>query len=410
MKKKICIILLVMVSLFAYSQELNNEKLLTENINNENSTSETIAKNYDNEIITESTDNFDDLDSLFADAEDIVVKEKTTPPTPIITDKNKSIKFTGFLDSDLGFGVSISPDDYFKPQGYFAFEHYTYMSARASDIFGIKASLKTIFPSFSFSLYELYFDYLLLDFLYIQAGKRNITWGNTELFENNILSDSVNGTSIGLSFNLFKTNFSLIALSQISWGGGNVPSFSNLSFASSIERVFGKLQVNIFGRKWASEDLNHKNPVLGLESKINLWGFDLYNQTISHIKFDFENFKNTQLDKLYFTVGLMKDWENPRIGFIVEYQWIYYDKTINPTMKDSHKLYFKGLVSRLFKSTSKIGLEFEHDFVNNIGVITPGYIYYALPHTDVKVGIPITYSPETWSVVPAVALSFEWNY
>ena len=48
MKKKICIILLVMVSLFAYSQELNNEKLLTENINNENSTSETIAKNYDN--------------------------------------------------------------------------------------------------------------------------------------------------------------------------------------------------------------------------------------------------------------------------------------------------------------------------------------------------------------------------
>ena len=70
------------------------------------------------------------------------------------------------------------------------------MNARASDIFGIRATLKTQFPQFAISLHEIYFDYLLLDFLYIQAGKRDITWGNTELIEHNILSDSVNGTSI----------------------------------------------------------------------------------------------------------------------------------------------------------------------------------------------------------------------
>jgi hypothetical protein len=358
----------------------------------------------------ESMDEVDEFDSLFADAEDVVVEEQATPPTPVVQNKSQSIKFSGFLDADLGVGFSISPDDYFKPLGYLALENYTYMNARASDIFGLRATLKTVFPNFSLSLHELYFDYLLLDFLYIQAGKRDIAWGNTELIEHNILSDSVNGASIGMSFNLFNTNFSAIVLSQMSWGGGAVPSFSNLSFAGSVERVFGKLQLNLFGRKWASEDINHKNPIIGLESKINLWGFDLYNQTISHIKFDFDKFENTQFDKLYFTVGLMKDWDTPRIGFIVEYQWIYYDKILNPTMKDSHKLYFKGLVSRLFKSTSKIGLEFEHDFVNNIGIVTPGYIYYALPHADVKVGIPIAYSPKTWNIVPAVALSFEWNY
>jgi hypothetical protein len=378
MKKILFIIILFISSLFVFSQE--------------------------------SVDEVDEFDSLFADAEDVVVEEQATPPTPVVQNKSQSIKFSGFLDADLGVGFSISPDDYFKPLGYLALENYTYMNARASDIFGLRATLKTVFPNFSLSLHELYFDYLLLDFLYIQAGKRDIAWGNTELIEHNILSDSVNGASIGMSFNLFNTNFSAIVLSQMSWGGGAVPSFSNLSFAGSVERVFGKLQLNLFGRKWASEDINHKNPVIGLESKINLWGFDLYNQTISHIKFDFDKFENTQFDKLYFTVGLMKDWDTPRIGFIVEYEWIYYDKTLNPTMKDSHKLFFKGLVSRLFKSTSKIGLEFEHDFVKNSGVITPGYIYYALPHTDVKFGIPITYSPETWAIVPAVALSFEWNY
>ena len=356
------------------------------------------------------SDEFDDFDSLFAEAEDVVVEEQTAVPTPTGTAKSQSIKFTGFLDTDVGFGFSISPDNYFKPLGYFALENYTYMNARASDIFGIRATLKTQFPQFAISLHEIYFDYLLLDFLYIQAGKRDITWGNTELIEHNILSDSINGTSIGFSFNLFNTNFSGIMMSQVNWGGGIAPGFSNLSIAGSIEKVFGNLQLNLFGRKWATEDSNHKNPVIGLESKINLWGFDLYNQTISHIKFDFENFSNTTLDKLYFTLGLMKDWENPRIGFIIEYEWIFYDKNLHSDKKDSHKIHFKGLVSRLFKSTSKIGLEFEHDFVENKGIITPGYIYYALAHTDVKVGIPITYSPETWSVVPAVALTFEWNY
>ena len=354
------------------------------------------------------TEEFDEFDSLFAEAEDIIVEEQVNAPQPIPS--KQSIQFTGFLDTDVGFGFSISPDDYFKPLGYFAFENYTYLSARASDIFGIKATLKTQFPNFNLSLYEIYFDYLLLDFLYIRAGKRAITWGNTELIEHNILSDCVNGTSIGLSFDLFNTNFSGIVMSQVNWGGESYPEFSNLSFALSIEKVLGSLQLNLFGRKWASEDTNHKNPVIGLESKINLWGFDLYNQTISHINFDFDNFKNTSLDKLYFTLGIMKDWDTPRIGFIVEYEWIYYDKTLHPTTTDSHKIHFKGLVSRLFKSTSKIGLEFEHDFVKNKGIITPGYIYYALPHTDIKFGVPINYSPETWSVVPALALSFEWNY
>lgn len=358
---------------------------------------------------SEITDEFDDFDSLFSEAEDIIVEEQKEAPKPT-SSSNNSINFMGSLDTDIGIGFSSSSEDYFTPLGYFALEHYTYMNARASDIFGIKASIKTNFPNFSLSLHELYFDYMLLDFLYIQAGKREISWGNTELFDYNLLSDSINGASIGMSFNLFNTNFSAIVLSQVNWGGGTTPNISNISFAGSIERVFGKLQLNLFARKWASEDKNKKNPAIGLENKINLWGFDLYNQTITHLDFDTKNIKNTKFDRLYFTVGLMKDWENPRIGFIIEYQWIFYDKTLNPTAIDSHKIHFKGLVSRLFKNTSKIGLEFVHDFVSNNGIITPGYIYYALPHVDINIGIPITYSSSTWSITPAMSLSFEWNY
>ena len=171
------------------------------------------------------TEEFDEFDSLFVEAQDIVVEEQEKAPQPVPS--KQSIKFSGFLDTDVGFGFSVSPDDYFKPLGYFAFENYTYITARASDIFGIKATIKTQFPNFNLSLYEIYFDYLLLDFLYIRAGKRAITWGNTELIEHNILSDSSNGTSIGISFNLLNTNFSGIVMSQVNWGGGASPGISN---------------------------------------------------------------------------------------------------------------------------------------------------------------------------------------
>ena len=120
------------------------------------------------------SEGIEDLDSLFAEAEDIVVEEQKTSPQPIPS--KQSIEFSGFLDTDVGAGFSITPDENFKPLGYFAFENYTYISARASDIFGIKASLKTLFPNFSLSLHEIFFDYLLLDFLYIRAGKYKFFW------------------------------------------------------------------------------------------------------------------------------------------------------------------------------------------------------------------------------------------
>ena len=358
----------------------------------------------------ETSDYDDELDDLFAVAEDVVVEEVKEAPTPIST--SKPITFTGYLDSDLGAGFAVEPDDWFSPLGYLSFANSIYMSARASKIFGIRGTLYTSFPSFSLGLSELYFDYLFLDKFYIQAGKRSITWGNTELLEYNILSDSGSSTSVGIGFPFLKCNWNAIVFYNTNWGSGL--TYENLSFAGSIEHVFGKLQVNLYGRKWATLDPNKSNPVLGLETKINIKGFDIYNQSNLFIDFDFDlnldTPSNNTIDKYYCITGIMKDWDTPRIGFIFEYQYIYYNKEINPTKVDSHKIYFQGLISRLFNNTTKFALDYVHNFTTKTGTITPGYIYYALPHTELKVGLPFTYTDTTWKITPAVALSFEWNY
>ena len=66
MKKIILVIIVLFISFFVIAQDANSEE-------------------------------FDDLDSLFAEAEDIQVEEKTEAPQPIA--KSQSISFSGSLNS-----------------------------------------------------------------------------------------------------------------------------------------------------------------------------------------------------------------------------------------------------------------------------------------------------------------------
>nr|MCR4789464.1 hypothetical protein [Treponemataceae bacterium] len=301
----------------------------------------------------------DPFADMFEDVEDVVVQEAESAPVP--ENAQKAVSFSGYLDTELGAGFKTEDGDPISPSAYFAFENYFYMTARASDVFSLKASLYTCLPDFDLSLHEIYINYLLCDLFYIQAGKRSITWGNLQLIENNILADSPDTVSVSVSVPVWKFNFAGIILYSPDWGGVLYPNWDNISAAASFEGAFGPFQFNIFGRKWANLDSNAQLPALGLETKLSIKGYDLYNQLVFNSHLDL-NVSESYLDKITCTTGFMKDWEDPRIGFIVEYRYIYYDKVINPTATDNHYLYLKAGISRLFNNTSKFALEFMHDF------------------------------------------------
>ena len=349
----------------------------------------------------------DSFDSMFDEVEDVVVEEAKAAPVP--ENNQKQISFSGSLDTELGAGIKSEPGDPISPAAYFSFENYFYMTARASDVFSLKATLFTSLPTFELTLHEIYFNYLLFDKIYIQAGKHSITWGNLQLIENNILADSPNTVSISVSVPLWKFNLAGIIFYSQDWGGALYPNWNNISAAASFEGAFGPFQFNIFGRRWANLDADAQLPVLGLETKLSIKGYDLYNQLVfnSHLAL---NVSETYLDKITCTSGFMKDWEDPRIGFIIEYRYIYYDKVINPTAVDNHYLYLKAGISRLFNNTSKFAIEFMHDFPTCTGLVIPGYIYSALPHADLKVGLPFYYGSGYWKVIPIATLAFEWSY
>ena len=112
----------------------------------------------------------DSFDSMFDEVEDVVVEEAKAAPVP--ENSQKQISFSGSLDTELGAGIRSEPGDPISPAAYFSFENYFYMTARASDVFSLKATLFTSLPTFELTLHEIYFNYLLrliISSLYLQV-------------------------------------------------------------------------------------------------------------------------------------------------------------------------------------------------------------------------------------------------
>ena len=420
--KNFCIVFLLFISFllptsYVFAQEDENN-VSSENVSSENALSEgeTLSeKSADSSNEADSSDSlsefddFEDFDDLFSDAQDEEVAESKSAPAP--EKSQQVISFSGALESDLGVGFISNNEDYFTPGAAFSLSNYFYMTARANDVFNLKATLYTVLPTFQLNLKELYFNYLICDTVYLQAGKRAITWGNLELLTNNILADSASCTSASIAFTIWKFDFSGVAMYNYNWDKSYKPTKENLAVAASFGGAFGFFQFNAFGRRWATADPNRLPLGLGLETKISIKGYDLYNQTVVNAHYYIHNPENNYINKIVCTSGFMKDWDDPRIGVIVEYRYIYYDETDYPKAeKNNHRIYAKFGISRLFKNTSKFGVSAWHDITAHKGYISPGYIYTALPSADIEVGLPITYTSDTWEVTPAVNLAISWSY
>ena len=160
------------------------------------------------EVSNESEDEFDDMDSLFDDAED-TEEAIVTDETSLGTDYNVqlgTIKFpisvSGNLNTEIG-GAYIREDGINDATFYFDFKNYINFITRPDKYLALKGSLKTAMPKDSkdkesnhlLYLYEMYFDYIMLDRIYITAGKKKSVWGNIRLFsdyydENEYISET----------------------------------------------------------------------------------------------------------------------------------------------------------------------------------------------------------------------------
>ncbi|MBQ0052080.1 MAG: hypothetical protein KBT11_08470 [Treponema sp.] len=305
----------------------------------------------------------DSLDDLFSDASDV--------DEAVITEKEKSandftlnvgslklpFEFSGDLKAEVG-GAYIWSDGNNDTKVYFDLQNKINFATRPDKYLALKGSFKTSMPDTSdveedgqnhyFYLYELYFDYLMLNRIYITAGKKEINWGNVRLFTNtddyeddedalytNVLKDSRNDISGNIRIPIGPLTLTGVVMFKDSIDD---PSWTELSFAGNAELIFLNTCFNLFFRTFPERSGKtpdqYKNPIAGVELKRTVLGFDFYAQEMARVSFD-RRFRDILKPSFYepesfnsfvTTAGFYRLYTEkiPYFGFNFEFQNIYY--------------------------------------------------------------------------------------
>ncbi|MCR5124896.1 MAG: hypothetical protein K6B43_06860 [Treponema sp.] len=408
---------------------------------------------------SENDDISDDIDGLFGEDNDVegAVTSDSDSASGGTSFSFLSIplEMRGELETEVG--AAIKWDDHY-PNGsaYFNLENYLHFLTRPDKYMALKGSLKTSLPDAEeaendnqnryFYLYELYFDYIMANRVYITAGKKKTNWGCVRLFSDDENDDEERDDDALYTNPLCDSRYNISGIVRVPFGSSSVtlltmyrgtgslknpPTYRDLSFAGNLELVFFDTYFNLFGRSFPSSNGTlakyYRSPLVGMELKKTLFGFDIYAQeqasfvSMKRLRqfWKKELYCSDSIEKLTFTGGFYRFWNSsyPYVGINAEFQSIYYP-TDNYEMSYeadengdydwvqgdiSHEAYsFQnrlmvdiGVAKFGYENKFKAGLQWYHDFTNVRGYIKPIFIVSRVfPHCDWKSGFKYEYDKE----------------
>lgn len=362
----------------------------------------------------------DDMENIFDDAEDISVSdEKAAEQETAYTEANQAEKFSynGSVEAGVGGMAKTSPEKEFSP--YAAFEARIGVTLRPADILTIKTDAYAAFADMNkenqmeWKLNTLYFDYILYDKVFITVGRTATAWGNSRMFDTNILDDSSNtlitdasvleapDTDNAQFFDAIVTvpiNHGYVQTLMMYYPFSSGITQNDLSFAAEVEYPFGPVAINIFGRTWADTDKHKMDPACGAQLTAEIMKFHLGAWSKVNIGRKGPNYSKTVL-----SVYRMWD-EQPKIGFIFEYQLVYNNikNKINeddPSTKNdaavSNAIALTWTWRHIFGSDFSPMFQMFNDFENNCGAFIPAVSWTGLPLVTITFIAPIFYGNQT---------------
>ena len=344
---------------------------------------------------------FDDFDSIFEQAAEDIEVEQTTPvvSTPA-SGPVSAIRFSGHFEGGVGLAcVIIDKPDF---GGYLDLDNILYINVKPNPIFALHGAVETSFENkFALALNYFYFDYMLLDRVFISAGKKSLTWGYTRLFENCNVMEDTNGQLNG-EFRFPWSTGTLTFVGCYNYALFNTtPSYRNISYAVSLEQTIGHTSINLFAKKYGQSEMYgtvHKGPLVGLEAKRTILGFDVYAQGFTRLS-DYKKLNSTQgYRDVTATAGFYRLWDaqDPNFGINIEYQYIWVPGANPGTggIIHNHEIFLQGGIKRMGKNKNmKIGVEWQHNFSVNKGEFTFAFITDGLlPYASWENGFEIDYT------------------
>ena len=338
-------------------------------------------------------DSMEDFDSIFDDAEDTEETEAEKAPTLQDTQQqgwNIPLRFTGSFSAQLVASQALNywSDKNFYPGAYADTVLGTIFTP--SEYLTVYSSVIAKLPYCSLDLNTFYIDYNLLDHAFFTVGKTTRSWGNSSIFDTDILDDVTGDPDILalLTVPLLKGS-NLEAIVRLD---KSAFSASNLDYAMSLEFTIASFSIKPFARTWAQchgdtlDDPEAGDGAAGLyvTGDIKDWHLTFYG--------DAHTAHNSWLTYNYskFVAGIGRYWEIPqKIGFLMEYEGLVYP---NEDIKYNQSIGLTAAWSHMCGSRFTPAFTGTYDITDNTGVFTPALtIADVFPHASIYLALPLIY-------------------
>lgn len=403
-KKLLLFISVFFTTIFAeniFSQEIQKTQ------ENENSEIDSIF--FDSEDITQTEDSentaqkTEDFDYIFEEAEDSVQKEtnKEQNQEPVTQKKEKPpLSFFGTFSTEAVYLEKIYERENSDDRKMGALLTYDFgVSFRPSPVLAFKSIVSFNFPSMEISLDSLYFDYIMFDKFYLTAGKTSTSWGNSVIFDTNILDDIVtNGKTSPTGIAILTIPFGPGSFEGIVnyWGDAKEFSKNDLSFNASIEYPFLGFSYKLFAAKWANNAAktapNAGKGAFGFEITGDIKDFHLTSYGSIHPAPD----DWTSLYYANFIAGISTYKNEPqKHGAICEYQLVYQNNE-NVTHSFNNQIALTAMWSRIFDSKFSPVISTKYDINNSAFSIVPSIsVSDFMPYAKIYFSVPMIYGNMT---------------
>ncbi len=354
-----------------------------------------------------------DYGDLFADAKDSEVskEEEAQQQGPVLDSgtnsgtTSKKIEFYGKFNTSMGMLTKIYPEATFNP--FASFENYLGFTAKPFSDITIRGQFYTNFPDFNFEIDTLYFDYIMNDILYVTAGATGTSWGNSMIFDTNILDDKSDDTTQVYSNEHVSTK-RFDAILTVPVGRGQVQALGMyqgkadtdlgaeyLSYAGAIEYPVGPIAIKLFARKWADKDERKMDPAVGAEITADLFGnhITLWGKVHSPVN----EIKKIMFARFVAGISrLIRTDKYGDFGFAVEYQFTYDYKRAKDKRKTQDIAFTVGWHDA-FDTDFTPAVRWYMNLDDRSGYVIPSLSYDGFSHMNVTLIVPVIYGGASYT-------------
>jgi len=308
---------------------------------------------------------------------------------------NEPLTFTGTIYSMAGGAIGYSgtpdwsePQSGLSPIGGGTVTNFLDFDSRPDPTMRFHGALEMTFPGFSPTVYELWFDYSVLDTVFFRGGRQVIGWGNTRIFAvGDVMDNSPTALSLKAYLPLDADGLSLVTLVQDPGAGASLVGLKP-EIAPRLDLVFGAFEFSEAGA------FQHEIPArLASMLKTSRFGIDFFAEL-------FGNWQPGSPPVLSTFESAF--WQAPGQKFSLYAEHYYngsgtnaadgwYGTPPSPPNLPGNKITILGS----YKLGGYIlGLQWNHAFADGSGQLMPALTFSPFEHITVTFGFPISYGPD----------------